>query len=197
MLQDDLVVFLEAGENFYFAAVRDASLHGDLTTASFAFGVRNLDGGGTVFVKVDCLLRDGENVLMFFKQDLCVGGHVGFEFAAGIVNGDTDFKGGDVIFFNAERSDTRDATDESLVAERLHADAGLLTHVDLADIGFINFALDVDLVDIADGHDECGGGTEDEDGGDGVAFFNVAREDDAIHGGGNCGVGELLFKLAE
>ena len=42
---------------------------------------------------------------MFFEEDFGVGGHVGFEFAAGVVDGDADLKGCDVIFFDAERGD--------------------------------------------------------------------------------------------
>ncbi len=52
-------------------------------------------------------------------------------------------------------------------------------------------------MDVSDGHDEGGGGAEDEDGADGVADFDVAGEDDAVHGRGDGGVAELLFKLLE
>ena len=90
-----------------------------------------------------------------------------------------------------------DFAEEGLVLEGLDLDAGGLAEVDLADVGLVDLALDVDLVDVADGHDEGGGGAHDEDGADGVAEFDVAGEDDAVHGGGDGGVAELLFKLLE
>ena len=53
------------------------------------------------------------------------------------------------------------------------------------------------MLDVADGHDEGGGGAHDEDGADGVAEFDVTGEDDAIHGRGDGGVAELLLELLE
>ena len=47
------------------------------------------------------------------------------------------------------------------------------------------------------GHDEGRGGAEDEDGADGIADFDVAREDGSVHGRGDGGVAELFFKLLE
>ncbi len=52
-------------------------------------------------------------------------------------------------------------------------------------------------MDVADGHDEGGGGAHDEDGADGVAEFDVAGEDDAVHWRGDGGVAELLLELLE
>ena len=39
---------------------------------------------------------------MLFEDDFGVGGHVGLELAAGVVDGDADFKCRDVVFFDAE-----------------------------------------------------------------------------------------------
>ena len=163
----------------------------------FCFGVGDFDGGVAVFVVEDGLLGDGEDVFVLFEEDFGVGGHVGFEFAAGIVDGDADLEGGDVIFFDAEGGDLGDLALEGLVFEGFDLDAGGLAEIDLADVGLVDFALNVDLGGVADGHDEGGGGTEDEDGADGVADFDVAGEDDAVHGRGDGGVAELLFKLLE
>ncbi len=86
---------------------------------------------------------------------------------------------------------------EGAVGEALDLDAGGLAEVDLADVGLVDLAFDVDLVGVAEGHDEGGGGAEDEDGADGVADLDVAGEDDAVDGRGDGGVGELLFELLE
>ena len=137
------------------------------------------------------------DVFVLFEDDFGVGGHVGLEFAAGVVDGDADLEGGDVVLFYAEGCDAGDFAEEGLVLEGLDLDARGLAEVDLADVGLVDLALDVDLADVADGHDEGGGAADDEDGGDGVTFFDVAGEDDAVHGGLDDGVGELLLKLLE
>ena len=67
----------------------------------------------------------------------------------------------------------------------------------MRDVGLVDFALHVDLVYVAFGHDEGGSGAEHEDGADGVAHLNVAREDHAVHGRDDGGVAELFFKLLE
>jgi len=160
-------------------------------------GVGNLDGGVAVFVVEDGLFGDGEDVFVFVEEDLGVGGHVGFELAAGVIDGDANLEGGDVVFFDAEGSDFGDLAEEGFVLEGLDLDAGRLTEVDLADVGLVDLALDVDLSGVADGHDEGGGGAEDKDGADSVADFDVAGEDGAVHRRGDGGVAELLLKLFE
>ena len=197
MLEDDCVAGVEAGEDFGFGAVGDAGLDGDCAAAFFLVGVGDFDGGVAVLVVEDGLLGDGEDVLVLFEEDLGVGGHVGFELAAGVVDGDADLEGGDVIFLDAEGCDAGDLAEEGLVLEGFDLDAGGLAEVDLADVGLVDLALDVDLADVADGHDQGGGAAHDEDGADGVTEFDVAGEDDAVHGRDDGGVGELLFELFE
>jgi len=155
------------------------------------------DGGVAILIVDDGLFGDGEYILVLFEDDFGVCGHVGFEFAAGVVDGDLDFEGGDVVFFDAEGSDLGDLTDEGLAGEALDLNAGGLAHVYLADVGLVDLALDVDLVGVAEGHDEGGGGAEDEDGADGVAHLYVAGENYAVDGRDDGGVAELLFQLLE
>ena len=66
---------------------------------------------------------------------------------------------------------------KTLVPEALNLDACRLAEVDVSDIGFVHFALNVDLVDVALGHHEGGGRAEDEDRADGIPDFDVAGED--------------------
>lgn len=182
LLKDDGVAGVESGQDFGAGSVGDACLDGDSATSLFLLGVGNLDRGVAVFVVEDGLFGDGEDVLVLFEDDFGVGGHVGLELAAGIVDGDANLEGGDVVLLDAKGSDAGDLAEEGLVFEGFHLDAGGLAEIDLADIGLIDLALDVDLVDVADGHDEGGGAAEDEDGGDGIAFFHVAGEDHTVHG---------------
>ncbi len=197
MLKDDGIAGFQAGKDFSFGAVGDAGLDINLAASIFLFGVGDFDRGVTVLVVEDGLFGDGEDVLVLFEEDFGVGGHVGFELAAGVVDGDAYLECGDVVLFDAERGDLGDLALKGLVLEGFYLDAGGLAEVDLADVRFVYLALDVDLGRVADGHDEGRGGSEDEDGADGVADFDVAREDDAIHGRRDGGVAELLFKLLE
>ena len=197
MLKNDGVAWVEAGDDFGFGAVRDAGLDIDLSAAVLLFGVGDFDGGVAIFVIEDGLLGNGENVFVLLEEDLGVRGHVGFEFAAWIVDGDADFEGGDVIFFDAEWGDFCDLALESFVFEGFDFDAGCLSEIDLADVGLVDFALHVNLSGVADGHDESGGRAEDEDGADGVTDLNVAGEDGAVHRRRDGGVAELLLKLFE
>ena len=197
LLKDDGVAGFESGEDLGFGAVGDAGLDVDFAATILLLGVGDFDGGVAVFVVEDGLLGDGEDVLVLFEEDLGVGGHVGFELAAGVVDGDADLKRRDVVLFDAERGDLGDLAEEGLVFERFDLDSGGLAKVDLADIGFVDLALDVDLGRVTDGHDEGGCGTEDEDRADGVAEFDVAGENDAIHWRGDGGIAELLFELIE
>jgi hypothetical protein len=197
LLQDDGVAGVEAGEDLGFCAVGDAGLDGDLATTGLLLGVGDLDSGIAIVVVHDGLLRDSKDVFVFVEEDLGVGGHIGFEFAAGVVDGDAYLEGGDVVLFDAKRGDLGDLAEEGLVLEGLDLDACWLTHVDFADVCLVDLALYVNLASVADRHDQGGRGTEDEDGADGVSDLDVAGEDGAVHGRGDGGVTELLFELLE
>ncbi len=157
-MEDYFIAGLEAGEDFDAAAVGDAGLDGEDAVAVFAVGVGHPYGGVAVLVVEDGLLGDGEGVFVLLEDDFGVGGHVGFELAAGIVDGDLDLEGGDVVLFYAEGSDLGEAAGEGAVGKALDLDAGGLAEVDLGDVGLVYFAFDVDLVGVAEGHDEGGGG---------------------------------------
>ena len=86
-------------------AIGDAGLDGDFAAAFLLVGVGHFDAGVAVLVVDDGLFGDGENVFVLFEEDLGVGGHVGFELAAGVVDGDADLEGGDVVLLDAEGSD--------------------------------------------------------------------------------------------
>ena len=89
---------------------------------------------------------------MFFQHDLGVGGHVGLELLAGIVDGDFYLEAGDVVLLDAERRNLSDASVEGAIFERFDADARRLIEPDAADICLIDFASDKHLPDVAKGH---------------------------------------------
>ena len=195
LLENDGVAGVEAGEDFGLGAVGDAGFDVYLAAAFLLLGVGDFDRGVAVLIVDDGLFGDGEDALVLVEENFGVSCHVGFELAARVVDRDADFEGGDVVFLDAEGGDTGNFAEEGLVLEGLNFDAGGLAEVDLADVGLVNLALDVDVLDVADGHDECSGGTHDENGADGVAKLDVAGEDDAVHGGLDGGVAELLLEL--
>ena len=69
--------------------------------------------------------------------------------------------------------------------------------VDLADVALVDLALHIDLLDVAERHDQRGGGAQHENRADRVAHLHVAREDDAVDGRDDRGIAQLLLKLLE
>jgi hypothetical protein len=181
LLKDDGVAGLEAGENLGLCAVGDAGLDIDLAAAVLSFGVGNFDRGVAILIVEDGLLGDCQDVFVLFEENLGVGGHIGFELTAGVVDGDADLEGGDVVLFDAEWSDLGYLALEGFVLKGFDLDPGGLAEVDLADVGLVYLALNVDLGDVADGHNQGCGGSEDKDRADCVADLDVTREDGAVH----------------
>lgn len=197
LLKDDGIARIDAREDLGFGTVGDAGFDGNLAAAVLLFRVWNFDRGVLAVVIENSLFRYGENIFVLVEDDLRVGGHIGFELAAGVIDGDTNLEGGDIILFNAEWGDLRDLTLEGFVLEGFDLDAGGLAEIDPADIRLVDLTLDVDVSGVADGHDEGSGGAEDEDRANGVTDLNVAGENDAVHGRDDGGVTELLFQLFE
>ena len=96
---------------------------------------------------------------MLFQNDLSVGRHERFKFTSGVVDGNSHLEGGHVVFLNPHRRDLCDFATEALVFERLNFDASGLSEIDLADIAFVDFAVDIDLLHVAKGHDQRRRGT--------------------------------------
>ena len=134
---------------------------------------------------------------MFVQQDFRIGGHHGFQFALGVINGNPDFKGGYIIFFHAHGRNLGDFAVESAVFVRLHLDARRLSQIDLGNIALIHFAFYIDFMNITHGHKQCGGRAQHQDGADRVAHFHVAGEHHAINRRNDGGVAIFLFGLVE
>ena len=113
----DLVVFLQAAEDFGFGAVGDAGGDGSLAAALFGFGIVDIHGSFLVFVVNDGRFRHRQHVFVLLQQDFGVSGHHRFQLATGIINGDAHLEGGDVIFLRAHGSDLGDMAVEALVFE--------------------------------------------------------------------------------
>jgi hypothetical protein len=56
----------------------------------------------------DGVFRDRQDVLVLVEQDFCIGGHIGLQLAARIIDGDTDFEGCYVVLFDAQGRDLGD-----------------------------------------------------------------------------------------
>src|SRR5260370_27531533 len=127
LLKDDGVAGFEAGENLSFGAVGDAGFDIDFAAAGLCLGVRDFYGGVAVLVVENGLFGDREDLFVLFEEDFGVGGHVGFELTAGVVDGDADLKCGDVVLFDAEGSGFSYLAKEGFVLEGFDLDTGGLT----------------------------------------------------------------------
>ena len=105
LLQHDLVAFFEAGDDFGDGSVGESDGDGDLAEALFLMFVGNLDRGILLVVVEHSVFRNGEDALVLIEENFGVGGHVGLELAAGVVDGDANLEGRDVVLFHAHRSD--------------------------------------------------------------------------------------------
>src|SRR5258707_15476858 len=114
---------------------------------------------------------------------------------AEIGDGGGDLEGGDVIFFFAERRNFGDLTGEFLVLEGFDNDASSLIEIDLADVGFIHFALDVHFADVTEGHDRRSLRAENEDGADGVADVYIAGKDQAVNRADDGGIAKIFCRV--
>src|SRR5579862_2965676 len=145
LLQNDLVAFLQTAQDFSLRSIRNPDVDGNLALAFLTFLVGNLHRGLLVFVVQDRAFGDLQHVLVLFQDDLGVGRHSRFQFAARIIDRDADLERRDVIFFHAHRRDLGDLTVKRLVLERLDLDARRLSEIHLADIALVNLAFYIDF----------------------------------------------------
>src|SRR5207237_2099035 len=114
--------------------------------------------------------------------DLGISSHKSLQFAARVVDRDAYLERGYVVLLDAHRSDLRDLAAEALVLERFHLDASGLSKIDFADIALVDFAIDVNLLHIAEGHDKRCRGAQAQNGTDSVANFYATRETKPVEG---------------
>src|SRR5213080_3074756 len=149
LLQNDLLLLVEAVEDLRLHSVRNAQLYTELFLAVFSFGIGNFDGSLAFFVVNQRGFRNHQDVFLFLEKNFGIRAHVGFELAAGIGNRDAHFESGDVVLLLTERRNLCDLAGEFLVLKRFHHDARRLAQKDLADVGFIDLALHIDFADVA------------------------------------------------
>src|SRR5438445_8216242 len=92
LLQDDLLLLVEAFEDFCLHTVRNAQLYAEFLLAVVGLGVGNFDGSFSLFVVNQRGFRNHQHAFLFFEQDFGIGAHVGLELAAGIRNRDAHFE---------------------------------------------------------------------------------------------------------
>src|SRR5256885_2062490 len=195
LLQNDLLPLVEATEDLRLNAIRNAKLYTELLLAVFGFGVGNLNGSFAFFVINQRRFRNHQDVFLLFEEDFSVGAHVGLELAAGIGNRHAHLKGGDVVLLLAERRNLCDLAGEFLILERLHNDARGLAQKDFADVGFIDFSLDVNLADVAERHNQSRLRAEYQNRADRVADIHVARKDEPVNRTHNRGVAQIFLRV--
>ena len=141
--------------------------------------------------------RNHQHIVMLVQNDLGVGGHLGFQFAAGIVDGNTHFESRHIVFLDAHGRDLGDMTGKGLVLEGLHANARRLSQIHLADIALIYLTLDVNLAGIAQRHDQRSARAQHQDGAHRIANFHVTRQHHAVDRRSDGRIAELLFELLQ
>src|SRR5258708_38404869 len=149
LLKHDLITFLEAAQHFRLGAVRNPDIDRELILAIFSLWVRNLHRRLLVLIVKNRAFRNLQDILVFFKDDFGVGGHLGLKFAARILDRHPHFKRGDVVLLHAHRRNLCHLAGESLVLEGFHLDPRGLAEINLADIALVHFALHIDFAGIA------------------------------------------------
>ena len=86
LLQNDFFAFFQPAQEFSFGAVRDSDVDRHFAFTFLAFGIRHLDRRFLILVVENRALRDLKDRFVFFQNDLCVGRHIGFQFATRIVD---------------------------------------------------------------------------------------------------------------
>src|SRR5579859_1132045 len=69
LLQNDLLLFVEAFEDFGLHAVGDAEFHAEFLFTVLAFRVGNFDRGFAILVVNHRGFRNHQHILLFFEQD--------------------------------------------------------------------------------------------------------------------------------
>src|SRR6266704_3996176 len=108
LLQNHLLLFVEAFKDFGLHAIRNPEFDAEFLLPVFSSRVGDFDGAFAVLVVNQRRFRNHEHVFLFLEKDFGVGAHIGFELAAGIRNRDTHFERGHVVFFFAERRNLSD-----------------------------------------------------------------------------------------
>src|SRR5579864_3307128 len=156
LLQYDLLSFFQPTEQFGLGAIGDAHCYCDFLFALFGRGIRNFDRCITVFVIDQSAFRDHEDSLVIFQDNLRVGSHHGFEFTLGVINGDPHLKSGDIVLLHSHRGNLGYFSVERAVSIGLNLNACRLAQIDFGNIAFVYLALNVNLMCIAQRHQQCG-----------------------------------------
>src|SRR5262245_52537262 len=193
LLKDYLLLLAQPFEHFGSRAVADADLDG---LAFAAFGLarrRNFNRGVALLVVNHGAFRDEQRALVFFQDNLGVGGHIGAQQIARVVDGDFDLERHYVVLIHAERRNLRDLAVEYPVLERLDFDPRRLVEFDYADVGLVNLAAHVDLADVAEHHHQRRRRAHIQDRRDRRPDLDVAREDHSADRRADGRVIQLLF----
>src|SRR5215213_929285 len=197
LLEYDFLAFQQAFERLGAGAVADPHLDRPSLPARGSRGLGRLGPGVALRVVDDGALRDDEGRLALFEYYLGVRGHVHAQLAPGIIDGDPDFEADHVVLLRAHRGYLRHAPFELLLLEGLDFYSRGLPEADEPDVGFVHFAKDVDLADVAQHHDEGGRRAHVQYRRDGASDLDIARQDLAANGRADRRVVQLFFRALD
>src|SRR5271168_3681306 len=130
LLQHDLIAILQPAEHFRPRAVGYSNVDGNLILPLFPLGIGNLDGSLLVLIVENGAFRNLQHVLMLLQNNLRVRGHLGFQFAARILDRNPNFERSDVVLLHAHRRNLGDLAVERLVLKRFHFYSCRLSQID-------------------------------------------------------------------
>src|SRR5262245_65126561 len=122
LLKNHLLFLAQPFDNFGPPAVSYADLDKLAFAAFWLTRRRNFDRGAALLVVNHGAFGDEQRALVFFQDYLGVGGHVGAQKIARVVDRDFDLEGHYVVLINAERGNLRDFAVEYLVLQGLALD---------------------------------------------------------------------------
>lgn len=205
---DDAVVFVEAGFDDGVHDIAGTDLDGgddglvvdeavDDGGHGFAFidewEVADADGEGVDGSSEDGLAGNSNDVLVASGLDIDVGGETGLDASTVGIEEYLDFVVlGAVAVVGVGEGNGADFAEEDFVGVGGCSDGGSLSDLDVSDGGFVDFGDHEHLGEVGDFEDD-GAGVVHGSGHDDFADFGVEFGDDAVDGGGDGGVAEVIF----
>src|SRR5262245_28653231 len=128
--QHDLVAGLQSAEHLYPRAVSHAKLDAHPAPPVAGAWIDDVDEGIPLLVVADRRLGHDERLGQLLEDDFRVGGHVGAQLFAWVLDRDLDLERRDVLLLHADRRDLCHLPVEDAIAESLGGNARELPETD-------------------------------------------------------------------